>query len=280
LTKIHHYTGIDTLAQILENRTIRFNRLDRVDDMKESEVYGKYKLGKFLFVSCWTNSNKESIPLWHMYSEGLRGVRITIDRDWMYYRPMKVDPKYKAITKGEVLSPIPFNRMLNDEYLILPDFMDRENVLRGVNYVDDPSVYYKNAVKIEVGDDGTAKMQMKDVRTFATYKHASWTFQEEVRFVLFILPSIPIPPDGFSNENYLKTLPSHIMQSIIEGSGPKLDCFDVDIDPEVLDNIIVTLGPLHNSGDEIVVKSLLEKYTKNGQIQKSSLTGTIKQPSK
>lgn len=35
-TIIHHYTNIETLSLILKNRTLRFNRLDRVDDPEES----------------------------------------------------------------------------------------------------------------------------------------------------------------------------------------------------------------------------------------------------
>lgn len=36
--KLYHYTTIDTLALILKNRTIRFNRLDKVDDLEEKVV--------------------------------------------------------------------------------------------------------------------------------------------------------------------------------------------------------------------------------------------------
>lgn len=37
--KIYHYTSIQTLALILHYKTMRFNRLDRVDDIEEA-VYG------------------------------------------------------------------------------------------------------------------------------------------------------------------------------------------------------------------------------------------------
>ena len=37
--KIYHYTSIETLALILKNKTIRFNRLDHVDDVDEA-AYG------------------------------------------------------------------------------------------------------------------------------------------------------------------------------------------------------------------------------------------------
>ena len=36
--RIYHYTNIETLALILKNRTIRFNRLDHVDDLEEGRV--------------------------------------------------------------------------------------------------------------------------------------------------------------------------------------------------------------------------------------------------
>ncbi len=34
--KVYHYTSIETLALILKNKSIRFNRLDCVDDLEES----------------------------------------------------------------------------------------------------------------------------------------------------------------------------------------------------------------------------------------------------
>ena len=72
--KIHHYTSIETLALILKYKTIRFNRLDRVDDMEES-MYGsgptKIKLGQYVFVSCWTKDDLENISLWKMYKRQL-----------------------------------------------------------------------------------------------------------------------------------------------------------------------------------------------------------------
>lgn len=115
---IHHYTSINTLSLILKYQTIRFNRLDRVDDVSEAKFYGKYELGKFLFVSCWTDSNVESIPLWHIYTDKMRGVRISLESDWMYYRPLKPDPKYKFIQEGTLYAAIPFEKFFNDN---LPD---------------------------------------------------------------------------------------------------------------------------------------------------------------
>lgn len=276
MSLIHHYTDINTLSLILKYKTIRFNRLDCVDDTSEAKSYGKYQLGKFLFVSCWTDSQIESIPLWHMYTNKMQGVRITLDSDWMYYRPLKPDPKYNVIKEGDFYAPIPFEKFFNDNYMILPNILKRDSILRKVRYVDNPEKYLDNVVDLKIQANGKAEMQIKDVNDFATYKQKVWSFQEEVRFVLFILPTIPIPPDGFTNDKYLTELPNHILNSIINGIGPNLDCFDIDINPDVLNKITVTMGPLCNGGDEIMVDSLLKTYTKEGVLQKSKLTGNIR----
>ena len=193
MSMIHHYTSINTLSLILKHRKIRFNRLDRVDDVSESKPYGNYKLGVFLFISCWTDSNIESIPLWHMYTDGMRGVRISLESDWMYYRPLKPHPKYNFIQEGTLYAPIPFDRFFNDNYLILPDFFEKDKLLRKVNYVDDPSIHLKDVVDLKVQPGGTAEMKLTKVNDFATYKQRIWSFQEEVRFVLFILIKKTLP---------------------------------------------------------------------------------------
>jgi len=76
--KIYHYTTIETLALILKNKTIRFNRLDQVDDVEET-MYGSgpddliYE--KYTFTSCWTKEEQENLALWKMYA-GYDGIRI------------------------------------------------------------------------------------------------------------------------------------------------------------------------------------------------------------
>ena len=94
--KIHHYTNIETLALILKNRTIRFNRLDRVDDLEEgrAECSG-IKLGQYIFVSCWTEEAEESIPLWRMYTEKGTGVRISLTKEMF---------KTYAYNDGDIIS--------------------------------------------------------------------------------------------------------------------------------------------------------------------------------
>ena len=48
--KLYHYTSIETLALILKNGTIKFNRLDTVDDLEEAGYTSDgMQLGKYMF---------------------------------------------------------------------------------------------------------------------------------------------------------------------------------------------------------------------------------------
>ena len=83
-TIIHHYSNIEVLSLILKNRTLRFNRLDRVDDPEESNfISNGVNLGPYTFVSCWTEAKEESVPMWKMYRkmpEGqVSGISISVN---------------------------------------------------------------------------------------------------------------------------------------------------------------------------------------------------------
>ena len=56
----------------------------------------------------------------------------------------------------------------------------------------------------------------------------------------------------------------------------RIEYIDVDLDETVLNNIIVTVGPLCNVDDEISLSFLLAKFTDNGKINKSDLYGKIR----
>lgn len=75
---LYHYTSLETLALILENRTICFNSLLNVDDIEESETSDLKNFGKYVYVSCWTDEKDEMIPMWNLYTPDMHGVRIKL----------------------------------------------------------------------------------------------------------------------------------------------------------------------------------------------------------
>ena len=60
---LYHYTSLETLALILENRTLCLNNLAYVDDLDEVKTSDMGLFGRFFNVSCWTSDGNESIPL-------------------------------------------------------------------------------------------------------------------------------------------------------------------------------------------------------------------------
>ena len=86
---LYHYTSIDSLACILKNQTIRFTRLDLLDDLEENIQSSGVTIGSYAFASCWTDDKEESIPLWKMYTENGLGVCLTLDSDMFkdYHNP-------------------------------------------------------------------------------------------------------------------------------------------------------------------------------------------------
>lgn len=80
LELLYQYTNIEALASILKNHTIRFNSLDKMDDLQEKMSDDLEQAAKFVFISSWTKSQKEIIPMWKLYTSLKRGVRIGLPR--------------------------------------------------------------------------------------------------------------------------------------------------------------------------------------------------------
>lgn len=78
--ELYHYTNIESLALILKNRTIRFNSLDKMDDLQETMTADVENAGRFTYVSCWTADVKENIALWKQYTNHDTGVRIELPK--------------------------------------------------------------------------------------------------------------------------------------------------------------------------------------------------------
>jgi hypothetical protein len=272
---IHHYTSINTLALILKNRTIRFNRLDKLDDITEEDSFNVLKISKCFFVSCWTYDPEESIPQWNMYTEKMAGVRITLPQNFFNYQPLELPDKYNDFIKleGKIISPIPFEKMITDTYLISPNFFQNiDKFAKKVEYVKDFRERKNALIEVIYGIDNKSISMAKvnEYTEMICLKDPVWFFQKEFRFVLLILPSLPF------TQNNLMAIPEFQKNKILKNEGPDLIYFDVDINPKILSNIQITTGPLCTESEIILVESLLEKYVPNGKINKSKFYGTIR----
>lgn len=269
---IHHYTSIETLALILRSGKIRFNRLNRVDDVSESQTFGAYNLSSFLYVSCWTDATEESIPLWHMYTGNMKGVRLSFPDGPFAFKKIPKNNSIGAMVDGEVVSPIEIDDLFGENYFIVPTFLDRRFGGK-VAYVDDIEGIYSDAVQFIPNGDGTHKVITSNINELALHKSIVWAFQQEYRFVMHVLPT---PSHGRNFAKNPQGFVSHFATCIREGIAPDVNYIDIPMCPDGLRSMEVTLGPLSTPADEIIVRSLLKEFCENENVKYSELKGTIR----
>ena len=243
MAKIYHYTTIDTLALIMLNKTIRFNRLDLVDD-KEESLFGSgpydMKVSKNVFVSCWTKDQTENRDLWERYTKNNKGVRIALDEDM--FQTYQINDHYKSFF------PNWFNVI--DDCIFLFD----EAKLYDVQYVEDNEKRIRNAVFLE---EYYINIMINELGIYK--KKMDWEQQNESRFKLFAFPSTPKVIEKIKSENVNNTFDAIkiIISLLMQNHQISLQYYDMPLKKGALDNIEVTMGPKTTDEDKIKVRRLL-----------------------
>lgn len=263
---IYHYTNLESLALILKNRTIRFNRLDKVDDLEEGNVESLgVKFSKYIFVSCWTEVEEENIPLWKMYGGDTGGVRISLEQE-MFKEYLVSDTQIGNLQfQGAILSKIPLQDMVNPNFFILP-IQDYKNDMfyRHIKYVDDVSYFTKDAIQINNIHENRGDLHV-DTKSFGYYKNNRWKFQDEVRFVLCALPMNPIL-EGKNPE-----ISSMVIQSLLGNKSLPFDYYDMRLKDNAFENLEITLSPSATESQKLIVQALIDKYAPKAKVKNSTL---------
>lgn len=246
---LYHYTTINTLGFILKNRTMRFNSLEHMDDFDEATLWDK-KFGKYCFVSCWTSKEKESIPMWKMYSNNLSGVRIKLP-----VFPFKV---YQEGEKEYIVSP---EKLYENNYYFSK--AEKGSFLRYVCYKD-----IQQVDDIKNGDIGKKKYEYfgYDELELGQYKSDYWEFQQEWRYHLFAVPTKQKADIGkeLRDNEYIDTLPDLPISDVY-----------LELDEDAFKQMEIKLGPKTNEIDMLLVNMLAEKYNPEINIEESKLKNRI-----
>lgn len=260
--RIYHYTSLESLALILQNKTIRFNRLDKVDDIEEGNVESLgIKFCKYIFVSCWTEDKEENIPLWKMYGGDFGGVRISMEKEMFreYSIPRKfIHPNLEI--EGCFNSKIPFEDFQNPEFSIYPVPVYDHLFYRNIEYKEDISLYTKEAIQ---NNDNELYI---DIEAFGTYKNKRWKFQNESRFVLYILPYNLLIKRDYNTSN--ATIAKN---TLIEGKKLSFSYYDMHLREEAIDSMEITLSPSITNAQRVIVEALRDKYAPQAKILDSTL---------
>lgn len=268
---LYHYTSIETLALILKYHTIRFNSLDKMDDLQEQQTADIKNIGQFCYISSWTDDPTESIPMWNMYASLNLGVRIKLRKN-----PFKVyDNTAEELSKvvkapvtdnshGKPLQTIiPLTEMFSKGFISIQAM--NMHLLCKVEYTDDTNKLYPHILK----EDG--ERFSLALGELGKYKNLHWKFQSEWRYILNFLPLDLNQP-----------VEKSMLESQIMANKMKLGLerqpfpyYDMYISDEAFEDMEVTLSPRISGGSKIIVQSLVEKYNSSAKLSESSLVGLI-----
>lgn len=228
---IYHYTSIDALASILKFRKIRFSRLDTVDDPEEYQfVKNGANPAKYIFVSCWTRSSEESIPQWRLYGNNGHGVRIGTD-----------ETLFKVIKDDDGLLNIYHEKSdVEKQYTITP-LLSNGQLLFDVKYVNNVPSKYDDIFP----NEKIVNLERINIKELGIYKSESWAFQRECRFRVAAFPMQRIKGLNYTIRKLKEPLINHI---------------DIEINEASLSNLTITMGPDTTEAEQIIIKTLIDKY--------------------
>ena len=254
MSKIYHYTTIDTLALILLNRTIRFNRLDHVDD-EEEYIFGSgksdVKIGKYVFVSCWTKDAAENPTLWEYIERkgGTRNaVRIGLDENMFVSYPL-----IKGSNECKTFFPHTYE---SDGDCFFHSFANTIK-LHDIQYVN------KNLEQIKgLINEGYDVVKIK-THELGLYKNREkWENQKESRFRIIAFPTIEKFESrddeiGVESINDSLKLIDLIVPLLKQNHPISLEYKDLPIKSNILNSIEVIMGPHTTKDDKEKVQRLL-----------------------
>lgn len=269
---LFHYTSIESLALILKHKTIRLNPLDKMDDLQEQKTADVENLGKFVFVSSWTEDAKESIPMWKMYTNPTSGVRIKLRKNPFTWHETRV--KDIVAKTGMILTPDSDPEGKLPTFLDLSEMMDRGymsvqafngKILEKIQYTNDIS---KLEPKVAQIDDG--KVQLS-IERLGRYKNTHWEFQQEWRYIMtFMSMNFKV---GVEMMNLLFNLS---VTKMAQGKEPPpFRHFDLEIDAQYFAEMEIVCSPQMTAGNRVLLETLVEKYNPSAIIRESELLNLI-----
>nr|WP_255358226.1 hypothetical protein [Pseudorhodoferax sp. Leaf274] len=211
-----------------------------------------------------------------MYTGNMRGVRLSFPENPFQYLLIPKQQRPGLHLTEDVFSPLSIEQIMGDKHFVVPSFFKPDKFGSKVSYVENSQGIYADALKIKVNPDGTFSGTGRGPGDIAVHKSKEWAFQHEYRFVLYILPTPGPISDFLQSDSAFASYSNHIAVSLAKGQGPELQYFDVDIDPQKLQQMKVTLGPMATTAEKTIVESLLQDYCGHKNVSDSRLQGTIR----
>jgi len=236
---LFHYTSLEKFCLILRSKSIRFTRLDRVNDPDEAFTKNFPRAKFFVFVSCWAlaEENEESLPLWNMYSSNMKGVRIRL--------PINMFKGRRYPEKETTGSPI-IN--VDGNVNIKRERFNYSSMIIGPSRVEYKEDTLNTNSCFTEHDDNTITVELLHL---GLSKRNYWNFENEWRYRI-----IGMPFEGrWKKEDYDQFL-----------LDPCIEYIDIPLDFSVLSELIVQLGPNAGLAESIMVELLLKEFAPNAKL--------------
>lgn len=246
---LYHYTKTENLALILQTRTIMFSSLNTVNDLTEGKTSDYGSLGHFAFVSCWTATTDEHIPMWNMYTSDMAGVRIRL--------PSNPFQRY-----GKNIVPVEEIYYQRD-YFVQPMSLELHKII----YTNDKSLLKPKFAEVHSPNEATFNL-----KAVGRYKPRVWEFEKEWRYSFWIFPKhiIELGKESYSDKKFVEDVKNFGKKRI------PLNRYSLNIHDEAFEQMEIVLGPKHSDGDVAIVKALIKAYNPKANFKLSNLTGKIR----
>jgi hypothetical protein len=248
---------------------MRLNNLLDVNDRDEGARCNK-PWGKYCFISCWTDCSEESIPMWHMYSSDMKGVRIKLQKKpfAFYERECDVsDDDGKSIGRQKINFLVPYNEIVSKNYtLFTPSAKD---FLHQVKYVSDDEI--RNIMNRDI------EITLSENRVTATtthlgkYKSTYWDFEKEWRYILVFWPN----RSDTHKQDISKYSQTYFTALNALDNLPFKDYY-LNIRDDAFSNMEITLGPKVGEIERRGIQSVVKEFNPTAVVRDSILSGRIR----
>ncbi len=264
---LYHYTNLSSLALILKNKTLRLMPLSKMDDKQEKETSDIDNLGRFFFVSCWTDDGVESIPMWKMYASLESGVRIGLPPNPFAWE--LVTTQYLCDGVGFPLDPNQRGQLVKSlihscdlERGLFCTEMGFDSILHKVEYTDD----HDRLVPVVAPQEDTIHFG-----EYGLVKHTGWDFQHEWRYLLRLFP-----PRTKDDPHDLGSRLQELFPKMRSGElGEPCKHYDLTLDPVAISQMEIIPSPEMSPGNRVLFDLLIKEYCPTATVKESALTETL-----
>ncbi len=265
---LYRYTSLENLALILKNHTIRLNPLDLMDDPQEQRTQDVENIGRFVFISSWTEEAKEDIPMWKMYTDLHSGVRIKLPKNPFKRSKTSIESLSNIFSGYYVTSE--GNDKEIDTFMDLAELIRKRifsnqawkgEILHQIEYTDDFSLL-EPAILDRTGEGLQIKLDK-----LGKYKNSYWQFEKEWRYIL-VFTKLDL---SSGVENAMNQFNISMLNMSNGTETPLIRHYDLEIAQEYFANIEITPSPQMSIGNRILLETLVEKYNPTAKIRESEL---------